>query len=125
MTVPTRITRELVLIHDLHLREFVSLNDLNVTLSQLAEVVEDDVELDGGREYTLGLFLPFEGFESLHIDASPHSQISKLYRILSDHLYGVYSLGSLYTMKAVKFKRAGPFLLLSIDMRWKIGQWGF
>lgn len=125
MTVPTRTTRELVLIHDLLLRDFMSLSDINLTLVQLSELIHADVEADPNRGYELGMFLPFEGIQSLHIDVSLHSQISKLYRILADHLYGVYSLGSLYTMKAVRFKRAGPFLLLSIDMRWKIGQWGY
>lgn len=125
MTVPTKTTRELVLIHDLLLRDFMSLADINLTLAQLSELIYADVEADPQREYELGMFLPFQGIQSLHIDVSIHSQVSKLYRILSDHLYGVYSLGSLYTLRAVKFKRAGPFLLLSVDMRWKIGQWGF
>lgn len=125
MTVPTKTTRELVLIHDLLLRDFMSLADINLTLAQLSELIQADVEADPRREYELGMFLPFQGIQSLHIDVSIHSQVSKLYRVLSDHLYGVYSLGSLYTLRAVKFKRAGPFLLLSIDMRWKIGQWGF
>lgn len=125
MTVPIKTTRELVLIHDLLLRDFMSLADINLSLVQLSELIHEDVEADPGREYELGMFLPFGGIQSLHIDVSIHSQVSKLYRVLSDHLYGVYSLGSLYTMRAVRFKRAGPFLLLSIDTRWKIGQWGF
>lgn len=127
MTGLTRSTRELVLIHDLLLRDFVSLQDIQRTLKQLADLVHEDVEQMGDKVadkgYELGLFLPYIPREKLHCEIGPYSQAQKLYRVLADHLYGVYSLGSIYTLQAVKFKRTGPFLLLSIDTRWKIGTW--
>lgn len=123
MTGLIRSTRELVLIHDLLLRDFVSLQDIQHTLKQLADLVHEDVEQATEKGYELGLFLPYIPREKLHCEIGPYSQAQKLYRVLSDHLYGVYSLGSIYTLQAVKFKRAGPFLLLSIDTRWKIGTW--
>jgi hypothetical protein len=123
MTGLTRTTRELVLIHDLLLRDFTSLADINETLGQLSWMIMDDVELHDGKSYPLGLFLPYWSIDNLHVNAGPYSQTRKLYRILSEHLYGVYALGSIYTLKAVEFKRSGPFLLLSIDTRWKIGHW--
>jgi hypothetical protein len=127
MTELTRTTRELVLIHDLLLRDFVSLQDIQRTLKQLADLVHEDVEQMGDKAaekgYELGLFLPYIPREKLHCQIGPYSQAQKLYRVLADHLYGVYSLGSIYTLQAAKFKRAGPFLLLSIDTRWKIGHW--
>lgn len=128
MTGLTRSTRELVLIHDLLLRDFVSLRDIQRTLDELADTVRKDVEGHGEaflskRGYELGLFLPYIPRETLHCYMGQYSQLQKMYRVISDHLYGVYSLGSLYTLQAVKFKRQGPFLLLSIDTRWKIGTW--
>jgi hypothetical protein len=111
------------LIHDLLLRDFVSLQDIRHTLRQLSDLVHEDVEQAVEKGYELGLFLPYIPREKLHCEIGPYSQAQKLYRVLADHLYGVYSLGSIYTLQAVKFKRAGPFLLLSIDTRWKIGTW--
>lgn len=123
MTGLTRTTRELVLIHDLLLRDFTSISDIRTTLTLLAGLVRADVEDSTSRSFELGLFLPYIPRHELHCEIGPYSQINKLYRVLADHLYGVYSLGSLYSLEAVKFKRAGPFLLLSIDTRWKIGHW--
>jgi hypothetical protein len=125
MTGLTRTTRELVVIHDLLLKDFVSLQDIQGTLSKLSRMFEEDIE--GGnlqdKPYALGLYMGWDILDKLHVYLGPHSQEQKLYQVLCDHLYGVYTLGSIYTLKAVQFKRSGPFLLLSIDTRWKIGTW--
>jgi len=127
MTGLTRVTREWVVIHDFILRDFSSLQDIQHTLKQLSALVYEDVEQMGEKPaekgYELGLFLPYIPREKLHCEIGPYSQAQKLYRVLADHLYGVYSLGSIYSLQAIEFKRAGPFLLLSVDTRWKIGQW--
>lgn len=123
MTVPTRITRELVIIHDYQLRDFLSIQEINITLMHMAEMFHDDVEIYPDSDWDLGLFLPFANLGQYHVNIGPHSQSAKLYRILADHLHGVYSLGAVYTMQAMGFKRAGNLLLLSIDTRWKIGSW--
>lgn len=124
MTGLTRTTRELVVIHDLLLKDFVSLQDIQATLSKLSTMFHDDIEgsvMD--KPYALGLYMGWDILDKLHVYLGPHSQEQKLYQVLCDHLYGVYTLGSIYTLRAVQFKRAGPFLLLSIDTRWKLGTW--
>lgn len=124
MTGLTRSTREVVLIHDLLLRDFVSLQDLRRTLTKMSRMFQDDIEgaiMD--KPFALGMYMGWDILDKLHIHLGPYSQERKLYKVLCDHLYGVYSLGALYTMQALNFKRQGPFLLLSIDTRWKIGTW--
>jgi len=124
MTGLTRTTREAVLIHDLLLRDFVSVQDIQRTLDKLSVMFMTDIERSvHRRDYELGQFLGFDLVDKLRIHLGPYSQEQKLYRVLCDHLYGVYALGSIYTLEAAKFKRSGPFLLLSIDTRWKIGAW--
>lgn len=123
MTALTKTTRELVIIHDFTLREFTSIQDINITLMHMAEMFHDDVEIYPDHDWDLGLFLPFANLEVYNVNIGPYSSCAKLYRILADHLQGVYSLGAVYSMQAMGFKRAGNLLLLSIDTRWKIGSW--
>lgn len=124
MTGLTRTTRELVLIHDFGLRDFVSLRDIQHTLGKLSAMFQENIEGDvSDKPYSLGLYLGWDNLDLLTVHLGPYSQEQKLFRILCDHLYGVYSLGSIYTLQATQFKRAGPFLLLSVDTRWKIGHW--
>lgn len=124
MTNLTKTIRELVVIHDYALRDFVSLKDVQKTLHELSELFMHRIECnDSHLDYSLALFLGWDTPHQLNIEMGPHSQRAKLYRVLCDHLYGIYSLGSIYTLKAVEFRKSGPFLLLSIDTRWKIGTW--
>lgn len=121
MTGLTAQRNELVMFHDPALKYFESLEDIAVTLTHLREIIYDDIEIDENRDYLLSGFLPFDpAFERKHGN-SWYSQNRRLYDVLCQNLYGVYAIGSLYTLKAVDFKREGPYLIVSIDTRWKYG----
>lgn len=121
MTGLTAQRKELIMLHDPILRYFESLDEINITLMSLREMIYDDIEIDADRDYLLGAFLPFDlDFERKHGNGW-YSQARRLYGVLYQNLYGVYAIGSLYTLNAVDFKREGPYLIVSIDTRWKYG----